>query len=117
MPFFSDIESMNEYCRRFDALTPFWIVLHHDDPFGPDNLGVSSHSVHDAANVLDAALMLPESGLRSFVDSALAKNLQFHMPKCLVQFDLNLLDRARVLPFIGRTDIEGIWWPRLTRGF
>jgi hypothetical protein len=108
MPFFSNIQDMENWAKRFERVTPFWFILDRGEPYGPHNLGVSSYSILLACEVLDRHADV----LRSFT-ARILDGQGLLVPTCVADIDLSLLDTIRVRPHIGRPYVEGVWWPNL----
>ena len=108
MPFFSSEPDRDAWLRRYDAPVRFWIVLDRNNRYGPANIGVTAHSILDACEIIETHVDV----LRPYMERKYALTVSAGT-ECISEIDLNLLDPEEVLPFIGRTDVEGIWWPDL----
>ncbi|NOX58030.1 MAG: hypothetical protein GXP29_04125 [Planctomycetes bacterium] len=109
MPFFDNrgkaIGWEQMLTKRSDRLTKFWLILDHEDRYGPNNIGVSAYSGHEALEIIDEHADL----LRTM---PILKTPPTRLWDLIVDIDLDLIDAENVLPYIGDVDSEGVWWPK-----
>ena len=106
MPFFDDIAKSAEWQRMIDTVSPrvmrIWFVLDSQNPYGPNNIGVSARSVRRATELIEARA------------SSLSQRLPYTcLARVILDVDLSRLDPVNVAPHVGDSGREGIWWPSL----
>ncbi|MDB5276090.1 MAG: hypothetical protein JWR61_1045 [Ferruginibacter sp.] len=87
-------------------LRRYWFITFPDNPYGPQNIGVSAYTKEEAK------LLIRQLSLRDAYMALISASLN-DTTKVIEDIDIRLLDQGNVIPNMGVVTFKRIWYPSL----